>query len=169
MTPLEFCGLVDSRHLGAALGKPVEKFLADFGVRHLSAAETDGYLQTVTFLEEFQTAAEFDVEVIVADTGRHAYLLDFDDALIAAGLLLTLELFEAVLAVIHYPAYGGSGLRRDLDKIEPLLLGDLERLFGGNYTELRAVFSDEADLFIPYLLIDLMSNVADGKTPPLNL
>ena len=166
MTSLELCLLVNAGDLGTAFGKSGKKLFADLGVSHLSAAETNCDLETVTVFKELYSAAEFDIKVVIADTGGHAYLLDLDNMLVAASFLLALELLETVFAVIHYLAYGRSSGRGDLYKIETSLGGYVKRLLCGNNTELSAVFTDETDLFIMYLFVYLMGDVTDGQTPP---
>ena len=100
------------------------------------------------------------------DAGRHPDLLDLYHALILAGFLLALGLLEPELAVIHQLAYGGDSVGRDLDQIQPLLLGHAQRLLRGHEAKLLAGLRDQTDLFIPDLVIGLMTCVSDGKAPP---
>ena len=69
---------------------------------------------------------------------RHTHFLDLDNALILSGFLLALALLKAELAVVHKPAHGRVGLRRDLDEVKPLLIGDVLCLRGGHNAKLLA-------------------------------
>ena len=85
-------------------------------------------LHAVAVGQELLRVAELDVEIVDVDAGRHADLLDLYHALILAGFLLALGLLEPELAVIHQLAYRGDGVGRDLDQVQPLLLGHAQRL-----------------------------------------
>ena len=166
MPPLQLGALVHHGDLAALLGKLQKQVLTDVGVGHLPAAEAHGDLAPVAVGQEFLRVAELDVEIVDVDAGRHPDLLDLYHALILAGFLLALGLLEPELAVIHQLAYGGDSVGRDLDQIQPLLLGHAQRLLRGHEAKLLAGLRDQTDLFIPDLFIGLMTCVSDGKAPP---
>ena len=76
--------------------------------------------------------------------------------LVLFGLLLPLLLVEAELGVVHDLAHGGNGIGRDLYKIQPLLFRHGIGLGSGHDPQLSAVGADQADLFVPDFLIELM-------------
>ena len=106
--------------------------------------------------KELERALELCVQVVLADAGRHADLLDLHDALILLGFLFTLGLLKTVFAVVHDLAHGGNGVGRDLHKVELLLLCLGQCLLCGDDAEHGAVRCDQANLLIPDLLIELM-------------
>src|SRR5690606_3422318 len=69
-------------------------------------------------------------------------LLRLDGRCTLARLLLFLRLFVLVLAVIHDPADRRERARRDLDDIEPPLLGESERFVRRHDAELLLVGND---------------------------
>ena len=126
MPPLQLGALVHHGDLAALLGKLQKQVLTDVGVGHLPAAEAHGDFAPVAVGQEFLRVAELDVEIVDVDAGRHPDLLDLYHALILAGFLLLLALLKAELSVVHELADGGDGLGRDLDKIQALLIRDLQ-------------------------------------------
>ena len=76
--------------------------------------------------------------------------------LVLSGLFFPLALLEPELAVVHQLADGGSGLRRDLDQVQALFIGDLQSLRRGHDAELLALGTDQADLLVADLLIQFM-------------
>lgn len=121
-----------------------EDLLADIGMSHFSAAETNGNLYAVAVSKELLCAFELGVKVILADAGRHANFLDFHNALVLLSFLFSLCLFEAELAVVHNLADRGLCLGRDFDEIKISFLGNLKSFFSRHDTELFSVFSDNA-------------------------
>ena len=125
--------------------------------------------RTVTFsrspsARNFCPFAQLDKEVVLADAGGHPYLLDLHDALVLARFLLPLGLLEAVLAVVHYLADGGSGARRDFYEVEVLLHGDVQSGCRGHDPKLLAVFADQAHLTVADFFVDLYSVTAIKNT-----
>ena len=123
---------------------------------HLTAAETDADLDTVTFLQEFLGVFRLGIEVVGVDAGAHADLFDLHDLLILLGFLLTLLLIEAELGIVHDLADGGDSIGRDLHKVKALLLRQLVGFVGRHNTQLGTVSADQADLFIPDFFVELM-------------
>src|SRR5204862_7692162 len=68
-------------------------------------------------------------------------------------LLLLLRLLVLVLAVIHDPADGRERARRDLDEVEPLLLGEAKRFVRRHDAELLFV-EDHPDLRDANAMVD---------------
>ena len=67
-----------------------------------------------------------------------------------------LLLIEAELGVIHDLTDGGDRVGRDLNQIQPQLFRHGVGLGGGHDALLGAVGTDQTDLFVPDLLIQLM-------------
>ena len=135
-------------------------------MRHFSAAEADRDLDPVSVSKKLERALELRVQVVLADSWRHADLLDLHDALVLLGFLFTLGLLKAVLAVIHDLADGGLCHRGYLDQIKLLFLRDFHGGLRGHYSKLLAVVAYNAYFLVEDLFIDLMIHACDCKTPP---
>ena len=84
--------------------------------------------------------------------------------LILAGFLLLLALLKAELSVVHELADGWDGLGRDLDKIQALLIRDLQGLLGTHDAQLLTFSADESDLLVENVLIQFMHLLSYGRS-----
>ena len=69
-------------------------------VAHFAAAEPDGDFYLVAVLQKALGVTHFCVKIVGVDVERQTNLLDFHNALILTGFLLTLCLLETELAVV---------------------------------------------------------------------
>ena len=84
--------------------------------------------------------------------------------LILTGFLLLLALLKAELSVVHELANGGDGLGRDLDKIQALLIRNLQGLLGTHDAQLLTFSADESDLLVENVLIQFMHLLSYGRS-----
>jgi len=91
---------------------------------------------------------------VLVDLGSELHLLDDDVRGLLSRLLAPLLLLVLVPAVVHDPAHGWIGVRRDLDEIELFLSGDRERLRQRLDPELLAPGPDEQDLACANPVVD---------------
>ena len=84
--------------------------------------------------------------------------------LVFTGLFFAFALLKTILAVVHEFAYGRDSLRRDLDQIKTALLCDTQRLVRRHDAHLLAVFSDEPDLPVVDVLVQLMHYLANTSS-----
>jgi hypothetical protein len=82
---------------------------------------------------------------VLVDLRRHADLFPGDGALLLLGVLGLLLLFVAVLPEVEDLRDRWRGVRRDLDQIPALALGELERARRRYDPKLGPVGTDEAD------------------------
>jgi hypothetical protein len=146
---------------GVALD-PVEQLIAQLLVRHFTAAEPQGDLDLVAFLEKPLHRAHFHVVIVIVDHRPQLDFLDLDDFLLLArfgGFLLRLIF---IFAEIENLANRRDRIRRDLHQIEPGLLrhGD----GGADFSDalVGAVFVDELDLANADLLVDARALLGGG-------
>ena len=125
-----------------------------FLVRHLAAAEAQGNLDLVAFVEEAAHRLHFGVVVMVVDGRAHLDLLDLDDLLLLARLVGLLLLFVLVLAVVHQLDHGRFRFWRDLDQVEAFFFGDCAGFIDADRAVFVAVISDQKDGAREDLLID---------------
>ena len=92
-------------------------------MRHLAAAEAQGHLDLVAFLEEAAHGAHLDFVIMVVDARAELDLLDLDDLLPLALLGGFLLLEKAEFAEVENFADRRLGVGNDLDEIEPGFLG----------------------------------------------
>jgi len=143
-------------NIAAALGEVHQQLLTEVGVRHFAATKTNADLHTVAIAQELLSAFDLGVEIVGVDTGAHANLFDFHNALVLLGFLFTLLLIEAELGVVHDFADRGNCVGRDLYKIHALLFSQCIGLISGHDAQLGTVETDEANLFVPDLFVELM-------------
>ena len=67
---------------------------------HLTAAEADGNLDLIAFLQESGGMANLRLKVVGVDIEGQADFLDLDDTLVLSCFLLALRLFKTVLSVV---------------------------------------------------------------------
>ena len=102
--------------------------IADVLMRDLAAAETQRHLDLVAFLEEAAHRLHLHAVVVLVNARTQLDFLDLDDLLLLARLGGLLLLGEAKAPVVEDFADGRRGVRRDLDEIEPGLLGNAQRV-----------------------------------------
>src|ERR1700722_10685331 len=153
---------LSDRHLGQLVDEPLQNAAADLRVRHLAAAEEDGGLDLVAFLEEALDLLLLELIIVLVDLRAKLDLLDLDHLLVTPGLPRALLLLVLVLAEVHDPADGRDGSRGDFDQVEPFLLGDGQRLRRWHDTELLAGIVDHADLPDADALVDSRAVVTAG-------
>ena len=145
---------LDGRQIRRRLDHAVEDVHAGLRVRDLAAAEHDREPDLVAALEEAADMLHLEVHVVPFRLGTELDLLDLDGRRVLAGLLLLLGLLVLVLAVVHDAADRREGARRDLDEIQPLLLGQAQRLMGGHDARLRLFVDDDPHLGNPDAVVD---------------
>ncbi len=111
----------------------------------LAAAEAQGDLHLVAFLEEAVHGLGLHVVVVAVDVGPELDLLDLDHLLTLARLGLLLLFLEPELAVVEDLADRRIGVRRDLDQVQPDFLGGLQSRGGGHDALLLSVLIDQQD------------------------
>src|ERR1035437_2102239 len=89
---------------------------------HLPAAEADGYLDLVAFVDKLVDQLGLGVEVVVVSRRTHPDLFQKSDLLILSGLFFSLVLLETVLTVIEEAAHRRDGGRGNLDEVNTTLL-----------------------------------------------
>jgi hypothetical protein len=99
---------------------------------------------------------------VVVDHRPELDLLDLDDLLFLAGLGLLLLLLEPVLAVIQDLADRRRGVGRDLNQVEPDLLGLGQRVCDRESAEVRTVGADQVNLFDADVLVGAGAVLLDG-------
>src|SRR6185436_18317316 len=91
-------------------------------------------------------------------------LFDLDHLLVLASLTRALLLLVLVLPEIHDAADRRVGRRGDLDQVEPLLLGDGQRLRRRHDAKLCAGIVDDADFPDPDAFVDPRAVVTAGTS-----
>ena len=120
----------------------------------LPASETDGHLDPVPVLEEFDRPMDLRVEVTRADLRREADFLERHRALPALGLLVSLRELVLVLPEVEKFDHRRRGHRGDLDEVVSPLLRHRECLRRGHEAQLGSLFVDNPDLWDPDHLVD---------------
>src|SRR5258708_31359767 len=133
---------------------PHQHVHAEILVRQLAAAEAHGDLHLIAFADETDHAAHLDVVIVLIDAGAQLDLLDLDDLLLLARLVLLFLLLVFVLAVIEDLADRRIGARRDLDEVEAGLIGHGECVVPADYPHHASLLIDEADAWYGDFFID---------------
>src|SRR5262249_20132419 len=144
--------------------QPLEDAPPDLGMRHLAAAEENRRLHFVAVLEEAFDVLLLELVVVLVDLRAELDLLDLDHFLVPPGLPRALLLLVLVFPEIHDAADRRVGRRRDLDQVEPLLLGNGEGLRRRHDAELLARVVDDANFANPDAFVDPHTVVAPGPS-----
>ena len=122
---------------------------------HLTAAEADGNLDLIAFLQESGGMANLRLKVVGVDIEGQADFLDLDDTLVLSGFLLTFRLFKPVLSVIDNLAYRGRCLRCNFYKVQILSERHLQRLCSGHHPKLVAIRTDDTHFSVTNFFVNL--------------
>ncbi|MDF9794407.1 hypothetical protein M2440_005108 [Methylorubrum extorquens] len=112
----------------------------------LTAAEAEGDLDLVAFLEEPLNGLHLHFVIVLVDAGTELDLLHLDRLLPLAGLVLLLLFVEAEAPVIKELADGRDRIRRDFDEVEADLLSHGQRVEEGHDTPVLPILVDELDV-----------------------
>ncbi len=166
MTSFHFGGFFDHHMIFDRVGKALHHFQTDFGVTHLTAAETNRNFHLVAAFHKADGMTHLGLKIGDIGVESEAHLFDFHDTLIFARFFFALGLLETILAVIHDAANGRLRIGSNLDQVEIALVGELLRIARRHNAELFAVVTDHADFRVADLLIDLRFFRSDVNTPP---
>jgi len=142
------------------IGHPLQKLAAEIEMRHFAAAKAQADLHLVAVFEETEDIAHLHVVIVLVGVGAEFHFLDVDRLLLLARLGFALLLFVFELAVIHDLADRRIGIGRDLDKIEPGLVGQFKGFPGGNNAKVFAVGPDQPDFRRCDSLVGAWSGIA---------
>ena len=131
-----------------------------------TAAEEDVSLDFGPLLEEVLRVLEFEIVVVVVGLGPEADLLHDHFRLIGLQFLGFLLLLVKEFLVIVDAAYGGLGLRRDLDQVEFQFVGEFERIADRQNLRLADVVADHTHFRSRALVVDPVGVLLDGRTAP---
>ena len=79
--------------------------------------------------------------------------------LASTAFALALRLFVLEASVVHHPGDGRAGVGRDLDQVQALRTGEVERLHGRHDAELFALGADGADFANANRFVDALFSV----------
>ena len=83
--------------------------------------------------------------IVVVHINAELHFLHHDLGLMLLRLPLLFLLLIQIFSVVHDAAYGGLGGRRNLDQVQILLAGFLERVIWGHDSHLLALVVNHAD------------------------
>ena len=146
------------------LGEPGQQVPADLGVGKLPAPELDGYLESISLLEELDGPADPRVEVPGCDLWLEPDFLEGHRALLALGFLLALGRFVLELTKVEKPDDRRGSHRCDLDEVVAAFLRHCESCGRGHDPKLAPVLIHHPDLWDPDHLVDAQVST-DGFTP----
>lgn len=130
------------------------QFHAKILVGHLTATETQGYLDLVAVVKEAFHRFHFHVVIVIVDGRAHLDLLDLDDLLLFAGFGGLFLLLIFVFAVVHQFDHGRACFRRDFDQIESLFFGNGASFGNTDLAIFGAVVTDQQNRARENFLID---------------
>src|ERR1700748_952642 len=122
-------------------------------MHELTAAVTQCHLGLITLGQEADDATQFDLVVRLFRTGTKFHFLNLDLLLLTLRRVRLLVLFEQELAEIHDSDHRRLCHRRDLDEVQSLREGHLQRFRACHYPSLASIGCDHTrprcgDLFI---------------------
>jgi len=115
-----------------------------FLVRHFAAAKFQGDLHLHIFAEEFDGVMHFDAEIMRINAGAELDFFDFRGVLALFGFLFLLRLLVTKLAEVHQPA--DRRIRRgcNLNQVNAVAAGLVQRVLQRENAKLCAVNADDA-------------------------
>ena len=145
---------LDRPVLREELGRAHQQVASEVGVADLAPAEADGDLDAIPVLEELSSSSRLHLEIVDVDLDAQPDLLEGLRLLLL--LLFALPLLELVLVlpVVEDAAHRRDGRWRHFDEVQPLLLGQRERLEGRHHAELLPLIVDDPNLADPDHLVD---------------
>jgi hypothetical protein len=146
-------GLYDAK-FDDVLGKPFEQPTSEFGTGLLTTTEHDRDLNLVATSEESLDVALLRLIVMRVDLGPKLHLFDDSVGLIPACLACLQCGLVLELAVVHKAAYGRTGVRGNLDKVEIGLGCQSECVLDADDSNLFAIRSDKSDLWYADPVVD---------------
>src|SRR5579864_3777266 len=145
---------LDHRELARVVRDPVEDPAPDLLVDHLSAPEHDRHLYLLACFEELSQTFELGLEIVLRHLGSKLHLLQLDDVLLAALVLLALDGLELVSSVIHQPADRRLRLRRHLYEVKPFLACNAQRCVQRLHAKLVVLVVDQPHFGAADLIVD---------------
>jgi len=109
------------------ISDPGQKLRAQFLVRHLPTAESQGDFRFITVLKKLNELPELDLVIAFVRSRTEFDFLYMNLLLLAFRSLVFFVLFEQVLTKIHNSAYRRLRHRRNLDEVQSLILGQIDR------------------------------------------
>jgi len=127
------------------LDQALQNLASKIGSRHFAAAEEDGGFDLVSFPQESQHVILFCLIIVVVHIDAELYFLDHDLFLVLLGFTLALLLLVQEFPIVHDAAYRGLRGGRNLNQIQVLLAGHLERFEWRQNANLIAFIIDHAN------------------------
>src|SRR5713226_3819974 len=159
---------LDDRERLRVVRDSVENPPSDVLVDHLPAPEHDRHLYLLSCFEELLQTLELRLEIVLGDLGSQLHLLQLDDVLLAALVLLALDRLELVASVVDQAADRRARLRRHLDKVESLLACDAQSGVQGEHSQLVVLVIDQTHFRAADLIVDLQLFKRDETLPRAN-
>jgi len=138
-----------------------QNLAAQSRARHFPAAEEYRRLDFVAFIQEAQDVIFLRLVIVVVHVDAELDLFYDDRLLVLLGLALFLFLLVKILPVIHDPAYGRLRGGRNLDQIQVLFAGFLDRFVRWHDAELVAFVIYYANLARPNTIVDADKTLID--------
>src|SRR4029077_7299402 len=115
---------LDDREGACVVSHPVEDSPPDVLVDHLAAPKHDRHFHLLACFQELLQTLELGLEIVLGHFRPQLHLLELDDVLLAALVLLALDGLELETTVVHQPRDRRARLWRHLYEVKPLLARD---------------------------------------------
>src|ERR1700678_3122222 len=135
------------------LDQPLQNLPSQAGARHLTATEKDGRLYLVAFIQKTQHVIFLGLVIVVVHIDAELDLFHSDRFLVLLSLALFLFLLIQIFPVVHDPAHGRLRSRGNLNQVQILGSGHLERLEGRQNSDLRPFIVNHADFARPDAIV----------------
>src|SRR5262245_35861830 len=133
-------------------------------MRHFAAPEKNSGFDLVAVGEEALDVLLLEVVIVLVDLRTELDLFDLDHALVLLRFAAALLLLVLILAEVHDSADGRYRSGRNLDQIQPFLLGDRQRGGRRHDPELLPVLVDHADFSNTDAFVGANAVVTSGRT-----
>ena len=127
------------------LDQTLQNLASQASAGHFASAEKNCGFDLITFVQEAQHMVLLGFVVVVVHVDAKLDFLDCDGLLVLFGLAFLLLLLVEKFPVIHNAAYGRNCGGRNLNQIQVLFAGHLERFVGRHNADLFPFVADHSD------------------------
>lgn len=159
----------NNSNIAKRIDRPCQNIFPVVPVKNLAPPENKREFYLVSMFKKIARMLDLEFKIMIRNLRTHLDFLDVNDMTILLRVFRPFRNLVPVLPVIHDAAHGWLGIRRNLNKIEPRLLGMAESDIYGNNTVLSTLVIYQSDRRNPDLLVDSYMLVVDRNVPLLIL
>ena len=160
LTAFHFGHVFDFADLCRVSRHPLQQFATQIQVGHFATAKAQRHFYLVAVFQKFENVAHFDFIIMRIGIWSKLDLFDLNNLLLFTRFAFPLLLFIFELAEIHDLAHGRVGIWRDLNQVQPGLIGHLHGTHWRDNADVSAISANQADFGGVDLFVDARAGIA---------